>query len=1058
VGTARQTTGLLAVGLLAVAGLLLAAAPIAAGAAGVDALYIDGALDDPLSAGEQTLYEAPATTIAQDGASLDHSSVAITSSPGGWHFSFGSLFGEALTLGKHYGGTTVTRTGVTCTGNNGEFTVNEIAWDDAGHVTAFAADFAYSCNPLAPLWGSIRLGSAVPLVALATDALSLDLGQTEAGLPGTPATITVANIGDAPATLGATTPVGVSEYDVVSDGCAGTLAPGASCAVNVRLTGATIGLNRWWLVNIPDNSAQGQRSVKVVGDIWTDTTTTITFDPARSSWPSGTFLGATVSPAPAFGGTVTFTASDGPGAPLTYTAPLLNGQTGVLPAVPRGDHTWTATFSGDNAWRPSASTPMLHRTLLGTVTHLTATVNPVSVGDTVHLVATTASAAGEALPDGTVTITDSNGTTVGSGPVSAADGTVSADVTGLALGSHDFTATYVTSADGVSTYGTYREFVRTQGIAAGWTGTVPITGGILQTTGVATGSGGVFLVGLTSGTVTGATPAGGWDLVIARLDPATGVVVWAHQFGTTGTEGSGSITVTTDALYVTGSSTGALDPGGTTGTSRPFVARFTLGGDLVWVREGLRTGSPWVIANAPNGGVYVGSTTTSSAYPDRRSGQVRRYAPDGTLLWEREVTSCCAVGENGNVELRTLASDPGGLVVGGWAFGSVLGGDDATDRGWIRRLTPDGATVWTRQLEAADRVGSVDRLAVNQAGILVLGEGNLLDGWTRRYGLDGTTIWTHAVARVGAVPDCSGFATLAWTQAMPSGALVPVLSRMLTDGTDAWTFQQPGTDAQGYGFLDVALGPGVAYLAEEVDTASATTTQILQVTGIPAPTGCDTTAPIATAPRAGFLTGSVLGARTVPIHVTWTGTDRGSGLARYELRLRAGTAAWTLADDGLPTGRATTQVAPGRAYTFRGTVVDRAGNPATSTGPSLDLRQIDDRAASVAWSSGWRSLSSSSAAGGTVRASSKAGATATVRFTGRAFAWVAPTGPTRGSARVYVDGVYKATVSLWRSAPTSRVIVWASAWAASGTHTVTIRIIGTSGHPRVDIDAFLTLR
>jgi len=1053
----RRAAWLLPLGLALLGAWMLAAAPVAVGAPGTDGLYIDGALDDPLSAGQQALFEAPVTTIAQDGVSLDHSTVAISSSTGGWHLSFGTLVGEALTLGKHYGGTTVTRTGATCTGNNGEFTIDEIAWDDAGHVTAFAGDFAYACNPLAPLWGSVRLGSTVPLVALATDTLSRDLGQTEAGQPGTPATITVMNIGHVPATLGATTPVGVSEYDIVSDGCAGTLAAGASCEVKVRLTGAIIGLHRWWNLDIPDDSAQGQRSVKVSGDIWTDTTTTITFDPARSSWPSGTFLGATVSPAPQFGGTVTFTASDGPGAPLTYIAPLLNGQTGVLPTVPRGDHTWTATFSGDNAWRPSASTPTPHRTLLGTVTHLTATVNPASVGDTVHLVATSGGAVDEALPDGTVTIKDSDGKTVGSGPVTAADGTVTADVPGLALGSHDFTATYVTSADGTSSYGTHREFVRTQGIAAGWTGTVPIIGGILQIAGVATGSGGVFLVGSTSGTVVGATPPGGWDLVIARLDPTTGAVVWAHQFGTTGTDGPGSIAVAADSLYVTGASTGAFDPGGTTGTSRPFVARFTLDGDLVWVREGPRAGNPWVLAKAPGGGVYVGSTATSSVYSDRKSGQVRRYAPDGSMLWEREVTSCCAVGENGNVELRTLASDPGGLVVGGWAFGSVVGGNDAIDRGWIRRLSPDGATVWTRQLEAADKVGSVNRLSVNQAGILVLGEGNLLDGWTRRYGLDGTTIWTHAVERVGAVPDCSGFGTLSWTQAMPSGNLVPVLSRMLADGTDGWTFQQPGIDSLGYGFLDVALAPGVAYVAEEVDTPSTLTTQVLQVTGIPAATGCDTTAPVATTPKAGFPAGSVLGAGTVPVRVTWPGTDRGSGVARYELRVRKDTGSLLLADDGLLTGITTLRLTPGHRYAFRGTVVDRAGNAASATGPSVVLHQADDRAAGITWSSSWRSATSSGTVGGTLRTSSVAGASVTVRFTGRAFAWVAPTGPTRGSARVYLDGVYKATVSLWRSSSSARVVVWSGAWTSSGPHTVTIRVVGTGGHPRVDVDAFLWL-
>jgi hypothetical protein len=92
--------------------------------------------------------------------------------------------------------------------------------------------------------------------------------------------------------------------------------------------------------------------------------------------------------------------------------------------------------------------------------------------------------------------------------------------------------------------------------------------------------------------------------------------------------------------------------------------------------------------------------------------------------------------------------------------------------------------------------------------------------------------------------------------------------------------------------------------------------------------------------------------------------------------------------------------------------------------------------------------------GGALRAASRAGATATFTFTGRQVAWIAARGLGRGSARVSVDGTVVATLSTWSSTLLPRRAVYTSAWVASGTHRITIRVSGTSGHPRVDVDGF----
>ena len=64
-------------------------------------------------------------------------------------------------------------------------------------------------------------------------------------------------------------------------------------------------------------------------------------------------------------------------------------------------------------------------------------------------------------------------------------------------------------------------------------------------------------------------------------------------------------------------------------------------------------------------------------------------------------------------------------------------------------------------------------------------------------------------------------------------------------------------------------------------------------------------------------------------------------------------------------------------------------------------------------------------------------------------------GPTRGSAKVYVDGILKATVNTYATSAQSRVIVFERSIPA-GTHRVKVVNVATPGHPRIDLDAVLT--
>jgi len=106
----------------------------------------------------------------------------------------------------------------------------------------------------------------------------------------------------------------------------------------------------------------------------------------------------------------------------------------------------------------------------------------------------------------------------------------------------------------------------------------------------------------------------------------------------------------------------------------------------------------------------------------------------------------------------------------------------------------------------------------------------------------------------------------------------------------------------------------------------------------------------------------------------------------------------------------------------------------------------------------WDQVPLAGASAGGVRYSSDAGARVRFAFTGRAVAWVAPTGPTRGRARVYLDGTYWRTVDLYSVSSSARRLVFLHRWPVSGSHVLEIRVSATAGRPRVDVDAFALTR
>ena len=216
--------------------------------------------------------------------------------------------------------------------------------------------------------------------------------------------------------------------------------------------------------------------------------------------------------------------------------------------------------------------------------------------------------------------------------------------------------------------------------------------------------------------------------------------------------------------------------------------------------------------------------------------------------------------------------------------------------------------------------------------------------------------------------------------------------------------------------------------------------------------------PTATAPVASLPSGATLGTSGVPVKTTWTGTGHGSAIDHYVVQRRTDGGAWTTVATTSATS-ATWALGSGHAYQFRVQAIDANGaTSAWATGGLFQPVAYQESASAIAYRGTWASELATSAYGGRLRYAKVSGATATFTFTGRSVAWVSTRAPSRGYAKVYVNGVYTTRINLASSSTTYRRVVWTKNWSTPATRTVRIVAEGTAGHPRVDVDAFLILR
>ena len=145
----------------------------------------------------------------------------------------------------------------------------------------------------------------------------------------------------------------------------------------------------------------------------------------------------------------------------------------------------------------------------------------------------------------------------------------------------------------------------------------------------------------------------------------------------------------------------------------------------------------------------------------------------------------------------------------------------------------------------------------------------------------------------------------------------------------------------------------------------------------------------------------------------------------------------------------------------------RAGASATGPAGSAVLPSASAAAAAtwyqesssqVQFRGTWSTVSNSVHLAGHARQSSVRGSSASLTFTGNGFSWIGSRGPTRGQAKIYLDGRYVRTVNLYASRFGPSTALYTAWFSTERARTFKIVVVGTAGHPSVLIDALVARR
>jgi hypothetical protein len=217
----------------------------------------------------------------------------------------------------------------------------------------------------------------------------------------------------------------------------------------------------------------------------------------------------------------------------------------------------------------------------------------------------------------------------------------------------------------------------------------------------------------------------------------------------------------------------------------------------------------------------------------------------------------------------------------------------------------------------------------------------------------------------------------------------------------------------------------------------------------------DRSNPTATAPRPTLRKGVQIGGGTnaaLPMTLSWSGSDSGSGVASYDVRQSVDGGAWQKIASATTETSLLTTVLPGHSYRFTVRARDKAGNVGGWAGGwAWYPRLVQESHGNLVWSGVWATDADDEHNADAARFTTAAGASVKYTFSGRAVAWVARLSPDSGAVKVSIDGDLVGTTDTQASETSARFVAFTQSWSSYGKHTIKLVATGTG---RIDLDAF----
>ena len=220
----------------------------------------------------------------------------------------------------------------------------------------------------------------------------------------------------------------------------------------------------------------------------------------------------------------------------------------------------------------------------------------------------------------------------------------------------------------------------------------------------------------------------GSRFMLQKMDSA-GNTLWRSRSGEASWV-TASVTAAAGAVYVAGVVNGAAPGQAGAGHFDMYLARYDGDGNQLWMRQfGTSDDDEGGAIAADAGGVYITFATWVFARQNY-AASLRKYSPDGSLLWTRDFTSLAHWW-------MPVASGGSSLYL------AASSSDGQSAFSFLRKYSADGHEEWTRRYPA-QRPG-ISGLAADSSGVYAVLDDYSISGSNssvRKYGSDGNELWS----------------------------------------------------------------------------------------------------------------------------------------------------------------------------------------------------------------------------------------------------------------------------------------------------------------------------